>query len=383
MRLPTSLLCLLLAACAHREAPSVGKIMQFQTFDFHPRPLGTVTSEAFSGLSFERLTPEGDFIFWTHTDRGPNAENYPAGDQLHRPFVKPEFQPHLIQFKVNRKKTHAEYLQVIALTLPDGSPMSGLPNHPANNQGRGDETPVKTDKGPLPFDAMGIDPEALCMSQNHIWMAEEYGPSILKFDRRGKLITRYVPKGHWRAKLKPPYVKEVLPTELLTRKMNRGFEALACDADTLYVAIQSPLPGHGTNIHITEFDTNKERVRRTFFYPLDSLGSDKIGDMSIRGDELLLIEQNSQTGPDSFHRVYAIKPKSVGTNGVAVKRLLIDLVKVGYDFADKIEGLAVIDYDYVAVINDNDFGLTGRITDQAQAEVDEKRVSRLAIIRSW
>jgi hypothetical protein len=382
MKMTLVVLGLLLVACSSHTPSSVDKIMQFQLFDFHPRPIGEVSSEAFSGLAFERITPEGDFVFWTHTDRGPNAENYPVDGKLHRPFVKPDFQPHLIQFKVNRAKTHAEYLNVIKLTLPDGKPLSGLPNHNPNEKGQGDEVPVGTDKSLLSFDVMGADPEALCIAKNAIWMAEEYGPSVLKFDLTGKLIARYVPKGHWRTDKRPSYVKEVLPAELLTRTMNRGFEGMACHGDTLYVAIQSPLPGHGTHILITEFDTKKESVRRTFFYPLDSMASDKIGDMTMRGDELLILEQNSKTGPESIHRIYAIKPSATENNQVAVKRLAMDLVKVGYDFADKVEGITMIDPDYIAVINDNDFGLTGAIKEN-KAVIDQERKSRMAIIRMW
>jgi hypothetical protein len=40
---------------------------------------------------------------------------------------------------------------------------------------------------------------------------------------------------------------------------------------------------------------------------------------------------------------------------------VLSLASVGYDFADKVEGLAVISKDIVAVLNDNDFGVSGSL----------------------
>jgi 2',3'-cyclic-nucleotide 2'-phosphodiesterase/3'-nucleotidase/5'-nucleotidase len=43
------------------------------------------------------------------------------------------------------------------------------------------------------------------------------------------------------------------------------------------------------------------------------------------------------------------------------KRLYVDLVAAGYHNVQKVEGLAWIDEDTIAVVNDNDFGV-GRIS---------------------
>lgn len=353
--------------------------MKIQFFDFPTRMEGPVSVEAFSGLTYEGQTAEGEYIFWSHTDRGPNAD---ADKNNNRPFVNPAFQPRLTQFKIGLDRPYASYMQTIALTLPDGKPMSGLPNVLPSKGRIGDETPVALNGTTLPLDPMGIDPEAICFAGEHIWLAEEYGPSLLKFDRKGQLVTRYVPQGSFAKGKRPAFVKDVLPTELLTRKMNRGFEGMTCLAGKIYVAIQSPLPADKKNILITEFDPYEERVTRSFYYPLESMDADKIGDLAHTKGKLLVLEQNSKTGPESFHRIYEIDPNETPQKGVAKKRLFLDLVKAGYDFADKVEGMIMIDAHRIAIINDNDFGLVGTIDEKTKtAVIDPKKKSRLAIIK--
>ncbi len=377
MKLPLLALIALAIGCTHDTKP--GSSMKIQFFDFPERMEGPVSIEAFSGLTYEGQTPEGEYIFWSHSDRGPNAD---ADKNNNRPFVSPDFQPRLTQFKVSRQDKFATYLQVIPLTLPEGKPMTGLPNVKPSNGRVGDETPVTLTKQVLPLDTMGIDPEAICFAGEHIWLAEEYGPSLLKFNRQGQLITRYVPKGYYAGGKRPAFVKDILPAELLTRKMNRGFEGMTCLAGKIYAAIQSPLPADDKNILITEFDPYEERVTRSFYYPLDSMDADKIGDLAHTKGKLLVLEQNSKTGPESFHRVYEIDPNETPQKGIAKKTLFVDLVKVGYDFADKVEGMIMIDAHHIAIINDNDFGLVGSIDESTgTANIDKRRKTRMAIIK--
>jgi 3-phytase len=254
--------------------------------------------------------------------------------------------------------------------------MSGLPNK------KTDETPVTLDRQVLPLDPMGIDPEAICLSGEHIWLAEEYGPSLLKFNRQGQLVTRYVPQDSFPKGKRPPSVKEILPPQLLTRKLNRGFEGMTCLAGKIYAAIQSPLPADGKNILIVEFDPYEERVTRSFYYSLESMDADKIGDLAHHNGKLLVLEQNSKIGPESFHRIYEIDPNEPPQLGVAKKRLFLDLVKAGYDFADKVEGMIMVDRSHIAIINDNDFGLVGTVDPATSAAViDPKKKTRLALIK--
>ncbi len=372
--MPILLVVLLFTSCTHMNKQSTSGL---EFFDFAGRPEGRVSVEAFSGLFFDHKTAAGEWVFWTHTDRGPNAD--PIGDK--RPFIDPAFQPRLTQFKVKSGEKRAHYLKEIPLFLPDGRRMSGLPNFPPMHDRSGDETPVGLDGTALPFDPMGIDPEGICLIGEHFWLVEEYGPSLLKFDLAGKLITRFVPQGYWRSAPLPYYVKEVLPAELMKRKMNRGFEGIACDGERLWAAMQSPLPQEGVKIHIIEFNTQTEKMVQSFYYPLDSLAADKIGDLSFHNGKLFVLEQNSQTGPASIHRVYSVDLKDAAPGAILNKTLALDLVKAGFDFAEKVEGIALIDASHLAVINDNDFGLAGSIDHRHNPVMAPTRISRLAIIK--
>jgi len=101
--------------------------------------------------------------------------------------------------------------------------------------------------------------------------------------------------------------------------------------------------------------------------------------------EFLVIERDSGFGADSVKNIYRIDLKNAtnlitnpptlpeGTtleslsnaelesSGIEVvgKEIYADLAGLGYTFTDKVEGLAVVDANTVAVINDNDFGETG------------------------
>lgn len=351
----TSLFLTLLASTLAQGATVNPTLIQFPQRSFQGQAAG-----AYSGLAFERVNEHGELVFWTLTDRGPNAESYrdkTTKAEL-RPFLKPDFTPYFVQFAADPKKKSIRVLKELTMKMPFGKPLSGLPNYPAaltpEANRTGDEHPVTAKGAPLAADPMGVDPEGLCLQGDTLWVVEEYGPSLLKFNLQGELLVRYVPEGY-QAKASP-FVKPVLPAELLKRKLNRGFEGLAGDGRRLYLALQSPLPGEGTNVPIYEFDTEQEKVTRRLNYPLDSLDTDKLGDLAVRDHELLVIEQNSHTGKKSSHKVYGVDPAA--KTQPLQKTLLLDLPAKGYDF-EKVEGITVTP-EYLGVMNDNDFGVNGK-----------------------
>lgn len=305
----------------------------------------------FSGLQFE-MGDGDELTFLAHSDRGPNAEplEVPGKNIIKRPFFKPDFQPFWIKFSVNRRTKEVWLKELILLTLPDGSPMTGMPNKV------GDEVPITLLGNELPLDVHGIDPESICFDGNYIWMGEEYGPSILKFNLKGTLLSRYVPEGSYSGQ-DFSYFRRTLPRHLLDRKVNRGFEALTCQDGKVYSMLQSPIKGEGKNVRIFEFNPLTEKVEREFFYPLDSDQADKIGDLATYGKSLLVLEQNGKTGKDGIHKIYKINLQEVDERGFLKKILVKDLVAEGYSFAEKVEGLTVINGDEIAVVNDDDFGV--------------------------
>ncbi|KTD58893.1 esterase-like activity of phytase family protein [Legionella shakespearei] len=283
-----------------------------------------------SGLVLESNNGN-DFIFWTLTDRGPNGTDFLSSKkEIMRPFLDPAFHPYWVQFSVNLKTKAVNVLNKISINV------TGLPNQ------KGDEIPVDVKGTVLQFDPNGMDPESMCRTSTAVWIGEEYSPSIAKFSVEGKLLKRYTPG-------------IALPKILAKRQLNRGFEGLACYSDKIYAMLQSPLSEEKNLIRLVEFDPATEKVTREFFYPLDSLDADKIGDLSVTKDgTFYVIEQNSLIGPDSFHKIFSFK---LGNVPLLKKKLELDLTKAGFDFADKLEGLVVTD-DYFFVVNDNDFSLT-------------------------
>mgnify|MGYP003393111978 CR=1 FL=1 len=356
-------LLLLLAISCSTPKPE-GPSMRLTLHNFPNRSSGEVKLQAFSGLFYEGTNKSGELIFWTHSDRGPNADA--IGKQ--RPFLWPDFVPTITQFKLNISTGEIVYLKETALTMPDGKNISGLPNSTK------DETPITMNSEVLPYNTMGMDAEAICLVDNHLWLADEYGPSLFKFNLDGVLVKRFVPTGH--ISRKHELVRETFSTDLMTRELNRGFEGMTCTNDKIYLALQSPLPHEKQNVRIIEFDIKSESVKRTLLYPLDSMDTDKIGDLAVYQGELLVLEQNK-----SIHNVYAVDFANSKKNEPMKKRLFVDLVKEGFDFAEKIEGITIVENKYLAVLNDNDFGLTGNINSDKTPEIDPKKISVLGMIK--
>lgn len=351
----------------------------------------------FSGLFFEGWQGN-QMVFVTHSDRGPNAEpldvNQDGVDE--RPFPLPRFQPELVRFAVDPKRGSVQILQRIGLTRQDGTPLTGLPNV-AGQDGLAlsDEVPVDLRGQPLPLDPWGADLEGVVRTPDgHYWMGDEYRPSLYEFDARGRLVNRYIPVGAGAAGAGGT---EVLPAVYSQRRINRGFEAVAHADGKIYAFLQSPLDNPDVandasskasrNVRILAFDLTTRQVTGEYLYVLEGGSSDKIGDAVALGNgRFLLIERDSATGAGAKKAVYRIDlnaatdlsglaPSIVGPGGSLEamnatalqtariqpvrKELYLDLVAAGYTFADKAEGLALVDAETLAVINDNDFGLSG------------------------
>ncbi|MCX8048063.1 MAG: esterase-like activity of phytase family protein [Methylohalobius sp.] len=374
----------------------------------------------FSGLFYEGKTADGKLKFVTHTDRGPNGE--PINGQ--RPFLLPQFTPELVRLELDPRTDEIAITERMPLKRSDGHPLTGLPNVavPGGNPNTpyNDEVPIDLYGVALPLDPYGADLEGIAVDANgHFWMADEYRPALYHFDSRGYLIERFVPIGTAAAAGASPeaYGTEVLPAVLGQRRQNRGFEAIAWQNGKLYAFVQSPLRNPAAlsnsalnalrNIRVIEFDPIT-RATRQFLYVMDNPApltasdtrADKIGDATaIPGGGFLVIERDDDALPDDplnqiTKRVYAFNltgatditfkdtlyniggvlksldqmtPAELASVGVTplAKVLRVDLAAAGYNQVEKIEGLAWIDAETLAVINDNDFGVAGIAIDQA------------------
>ena len=100
---------------------------------------------------------------------------------------------------------------------------------------------------PLPPDPLGADTEAIAvLPDGGFFLAEEYGPSLLKVTADGLVSERWVATGNQaRMQHAELIVRNVLPVTIARRRLNRGLEALCASADGrwLYLGLQSAPAG--------------------------------------------------------------------------------------------------------------------------------------------
>ncbi|MFJ6086899.1 esterase-like activity of phytase family protein [Streptomyces sp. NPDC092369] len=327
--------------------------------------------------------------FWTVTDRGPNGQIKVSGKKR-RTFPVPGFDPAIVRIRVSGSSV--KVLDALPITTSSGRAVTGL----SNQEGR-DEAPYSYDaQTPLSYNPNGLDTEGIVRAADGtFWLVDEYGPSIVHVSARGKVLTRYVPKGLHLTGADYPVV-EALPAVYLHRQINRGFEGLAqLPGGDLVIALQSPLsvPDDDTakgslNTRLLRFSPKKKAVTAEYAYRFDPVNvvdpsEDDTSELKISsvvaldGDRLLVEERT-----DKAARLQVVKlgrsanilggaydddstspsleelddPAAAGVP-VLAKKLVVDLGTVA-GVPQKIEGVARVDCDTIALINDNDFGMT-------------------------
>ncbi|MEU1267782.1 esterase-like activity of phytase family protein [Streptomyces sp. NPDC005799] len=327
--------------------------------------------------------------FWTVTDRGPNGQIKVSGTKR-RTFPVPGFDPAIVRIRVSGDTV--KVLDAIPITTSSGKAVTGL----SNQQGR-DEAPYSYDaKSPLSYNPNGLDTEGIVRAADGtFWLIDEYSPSLVHVSAHGKVLTRYVPTGLNLTGADYPVV-EALPAVLLHRKTNRGFEGLAqLSGGDLVIALQSPLSLPDTaageasrTTRLLRFSPKKKAVTGEYAYRFDPVdvvdpSEDDTSELKISsvvavGGDRLLVEERT----DKAARLQLVKlgrkanilggpydddttspsleqladPAAAGVP-VLDKRLVVDLGKVT-GVPGKIEGVARVDHDTLALINDNDFGMT-------------------------
>ncbi|ATL25570.1 esterase-like activity of phytase family protein [Streptomyces formicae] len=327
--------------------------------------------------------------FWTVTDRGPNGQIKVDGKKR-RTFPVPGFDPAIVKIRVSGETV--KVLSAVPITTSSGKPVTGLPNQ----KGR-DEAPYTYDaRKPLSYDPNGLDTEGLVRAADgSFWLVDEYGPSLIHVSARGKVLKRYVPEGLDLRGADYPVV-EALPGILSHRKTNRGFEGLTqLPGGDLVMAVQSPLSlpdedaGEASRTtRLLRFSPKKQAVTAEYAYRFDPVdvvdpGEDDTSELKISsvvavGRDRLLVQERT----DKAARLQSVtldrrsnilggkwdsdttKPSleqldDPAASGVPVlrKRLVVDLGKVD-GVPGKIEGVAKVDERTLALINDNDFGMT-------------------------
>lgn len=327
--------------------------------------------------------------FWTVTDRGPNGQIKVDGTKR-RTFPVPGFDPAIVKIRVSGDTVNV--LDAIPITTSSGKAVTGL-----SNQASRDEAPYSYDASkPLSYNPNGLDTEGIVRAKDGgFWLVDEYGPSLVHVSARGRVLTRYVPKGLNLTGTDYPVV-EALPAILLHRKINRGFEGLAqLPGGDLVMALQSPLSlpdedagDASRTTRLLRFSPRKKAVTAEYAYRFDPVNvvdpsEDDTSELKISsvvavGGDRLLVEERT----DRAARLQLVKLdrranilggsydddttspsleqlEDPAASGVPVlrKRLVVDLGKVA-GVPGKIEGIARVDHDTLALVNDNDFGMT-------------------------
>ncbi|WP_445629588.1 phytase [Nostoc sp. DSM 114167] len=378
-------------------------------YEFENLPkLGTTSKNqdiflgGFSGLYFQGFAANGNLKFVTNTDRGPNGEP----DGVKRPFLLPDFQPEIVSFELNRTTGEISITNRTELFRQDGTtPLTGLPNLQAVGNGLAytDEIAVDLDNNVLPNDPLGADLEGIVVAENgDYWLVDEYRPAIYHFNTNGKLIDRFIPQGTATApnpdRSAGTFGTEVLPAVYAQRRNNRGFEAVALEGNKLYAFIQSAIDNPDVandatskaslNLRILEFDIATKQVTGEYLYRLEGLpGTDKIGDaVSLGNGKLAVVERDDNATSAGNKLIYQIdlagatninnsanftlpvgktieqltSTELAAANITPVsKSLIANAAQLGYTGVEKLEGLALVAPNTLALINDNDFNITG------------------------
>ena len=353
--------------------------------DDHGFELGGIGSD----LWHQPGSPDDEF--WMITDRGPNGTATVDGEDRIT-FPTSDFDPIILHVKV--ADGEIQILDALPIVGESGAPVTGV-----SNRDGADEKPYNFDgTEEIDYNTSGVDTEGLIRTEaGDFWLAEEYSPSILHVGADGKVIARYTPAGITLDGADYP-VYDTLPAIYGDRRGNRGFEGLAISGDgtTLFAALQSPLyvPDSDTgkasvNTRILAVDVATGKATAEYVYQFDDVNEfdpsqeGKVDAMKLSSivwidENTLLI--NERTDPVS--KLYAVDlsnatnilggpyddattdPSLEASNDLSgtdvtplAKTLVVDLSTLD-GVPGKVEGVAVIDDNTIAIANDNDFQIT-------------------------
>ncbi|MFC4009725.1 esterase-like activity of phytase family protein [Nonomuraea purpurea] len=213
-----------------------------------------------------------------------------------------------------------------------------------------------------------FDVESIVRTQDGThWIGDEFGPFLLHFDQKGRLMEAPIELPGVKAP-ENPYLNGGQPN----LGSSKGFEGMARSVDgrKLYPLLEGTVSGDpaGT-LRLHEFDLRKRAyTERRWTYKLDD-PSHAIGDaIAVDADRLLIIERDNLQGEAAkVKRLYLADMRDKDRDGALDKTLVADLL----DIADPrglggapgtfrfpfqtIEDVAILDDRTLAVLDDNNF----------------------------
>ena len=320
-----------------------------------------------------------DGSFWLLTDNG-------AGSKAN----SPDFMLHLSHYTVDFQSGQFNRQKTVFLHDPDKKVPFRI-------------TQEGTDKRYLT--GADFDPESFQFAGGALWIAEEFGPYLIKADLNGKVLAVFETKVDGKVVRSPdapgvlmPGAPDAKPTAFDVKR-SKGFEGMAAskDGSKLYALLEGALwneaakayenVGGKQYLRVLEFDVKTEQwTGRHWKYVLEA-NHHAIGDFNmIDGNMGLIIERDNGEGTadkacpadqkrtDCFHdlakfkRVYKIEMSDANVGGEIRKIGYIDLMNIqdpqrlakkpltngvlAFPFFT-IENVDVVDDKHIVVGNDN------------------------------
>ena len=333
-----------------------------------------------------------DGSFWLLTDNG-------AGSKAN----SPDFMLHLSHYTVDFQSGQFNRQKTVFLHDPDKKVPFRI-------------TQEGTDKRYLT--GADFDPESFQFAGGALWIAEEFGPYLIKADLNGKVLAVFDTKVDGKVVRSPdapgvlmPGAPDAKPTAFDVKR-SKGFEGMAAskDGSKLYALLEGPLwndaakayenVGGKQYLRVLEFDVKSEQwTGRHWKYVMEA-NHHAIGDFNMIDNTTgLIIERDNGEGTadkacpadqkrtDCFHdlakfkRVYKIEMSDANVGGEIRKIGYIDLLKIadpdnkkrqggGEGFYDMpfvtIENVDRVDATHIIVGNDNNLPFSaGRALDKA------------------
>lgn len=384
-----------------------------------PTSVADDQSVLLGGLGSDLYHIPGDAvdIFYTVTDRGPNNDTVQPDKSSGTGFVVPTFSPLIL--KVQISDSGVKILETHAIKTQSGAGATGLPNIKGYDAV---PTDVKGITADTLYNLSGMDAEGIVKTASgDFWVVDEYAPSLAQLSSKGVIKARYVPTG-WKANPTSFKAVKTIPSIYLTRKPNRGFEALALTPDgrTLFVGLQSPLLNPTKAVgdvslatRILRFDVRSKRFTGEFVFGFEKVSlvdakatknSDlKLSAMVALDSNTLLVQERTDNSfllstitiddaadiLGSKWDLAATSPSlesytGAGTNAEVEKLIALSNKKVIFNstsiatMPSKIEGVAVLDLNHIVVVNDNDFSFAYNTT-SGLVEIGKVKTSFLTI----
>jgi hypothetical protein len=175
-----------------------------------------------------------------------------------------------------------------------------------------------------------IDPESLQRGPNgDLWVGDEFGPWILHFSPRGRLLDLPYDVPGLHSPNNP-----LFDPATATQPNSRGFEAMSISPDGrfLYAALEGPTVADTdkSRRNVYEFNVPRHEFTGRVLHYRTEADSYMVADMAAVGrHRVVLIERDAGSGVNAaFRRLYLVDLGSTGSDGFLSKTEVVDLAAI-------------------------------------------------------